>query len=476
MPRPVARLRGPEAPARRAAPRAASTWAVGQVGDVDVVAHAGAVAGRVVGAVERKRGAQARRRLERDGDQVGLGLVTLAEVALGIGAAGVEVAQRRPAQAVGRLRVGEHALDHRLGGAVGVDRREGRRLRDRLRSRDGRRPPPVEESTKARVPAASAASSSTWRARHVVRVVEQRVRHGLGYRQQRGEVEHAVEGAVLGEDARDGASRRGRRRARAAPRAPAARARRADRRTPPPCAPRAASARSAWLPMYPAPPVTSRWAIASKLSRARPVRAVVLCRPDGDRPHGAVRFPDRIAARGLDASAASPTSSSRSPAGRGLRGWLRRCVPGARCVDGFAPNRAGDRPDPRVPRRQAAWPSICPLDLRGTPFQTAVWQALLEIPYGETRSYAEIARRVGRPERGARGGRRQRRQSRRAGRPLPPRDRERRPAGRLRRRAPPQGEAARDGALPPVPGPALVTSLACGSLRAALAGPRAGTA
>jgi O-6-methylguanine DNA methyltransferase len=39
----------------------------------------------------------------------------------------------------------------------------------------------------------------------------------------------------------------------------------------------------------------------------------------------------------------------------------------------------------------------CPLDLRGTPFQVSVWQALKAIPYGETRSYAEIAQAVGRP-------------------------------------------------------------------------------
>jgi O-6-methylguanine DNA methyltransferase len=37
------------------------------------------------------------------------------------------------------------------------------------------------------------------------------------------------------------------------------------------------------------------------------------------------------------------------------------------------------------------------LDLRGTPFQLEVWSALREIPYGETRSYADIAREVGRP-------------------------------------------------------------------------------
>jgi O-6-methylguanine DNA methyltransferase len=38
-----------------------------------------------------------------------------------------------------------------------------------------------------------------------------------------------------------------------------------------------------------------------------------------------------------------------------------------------------------------------PLDLRGTDFQLACWRALLEIPYGETRTYADIARAVGKP-------------------------------------------------------------------------------
>ena len=39
-----------------------------------------------------------------------------------------------------------------------------------------------------------------------------------------------------------------------------------------------------------------------------------------------------------------------------------------------------------------------PLDLRGTDFQLACWRALLEIPYGETRSYGDIARAIGRPQ------------------------------------------------------------------------------
>jgi methylated-DNA-[protein]-cysteine S-methyltransferase len=38
-----------------------------------------------------------------------------------------------------------------------------------------------------------------------------------------------------------------------------------------------------------------------------------------------------------------------------------------------------------------------PLDLRGTDFQRKVWELLLDIPYGETCSYGDIARMLGRP-------------------------------------------------------------------------------
>lgn len=39
-----------------------------------------------------------------------------------------------------------------------------------------------------------------------------------------------------------------------------------------------------------------------------------------------------------------------------------------------------------------------PLDVQGTAFQQRVWQALREVPVGETVSYAEIARRIGAPQ------------------------------------------------------------------------------
>lgn len=38
-----------------------------------------------------------------------------------------------------------------------------------------------------------------------------------------------------------------------------------------------------------------------------------------------------------------------------------------------------------------------PIAPRGTLFQKIVWSALLDIPFAETRSYAEIARKIGRP-------------------------------------------------------------------------------
>jgi O-6-methylguanine DNA methyltransferase len=83
--------------------------------------------------------------------------------------------------------------------------------------------------------------------------------------------------------------------------------------------------------------------------------------------------------------------------GRGLAGWLKRCAPEARCVESEARNRRamrqlleyleGDREEFDLD-----------LDLRGTPFQRRVWEALREIPYGETRSYQELARAIRRPK------------------------------------------------------------------------------
>lgn len=39
-----------------------------------------------------------------------------------------------------------------------------------------------------------------------------------------------------------------------------------------------------------------------------------------------------------------------------------------------------------------------PLHLRGTPFQQQVWSALLQVPYGQTASYKDIAQAIGNPK------------------------------------------------------------------------------
>src|SRR3546814_13169004 len=49
-------------------------------------------------------------------------------------------------------------------------------------------------------------------------------------------------------------------------------------------------------------------------------------------------------------------------------------------------------------------PATLPLDVRGTAFQEAVWQALCRIPAGETRTYAELALLAGKPKAGSAAG------------------------------------------------------------------------
>jgi AraC family transcriptional regulator of adaptative response/methylated-DNA-[protein]-cysteine methyltransferase len=60
----------------------------------------------------------------------------------------------------------------------------------------------------------------------------------------------------------------------------------------------------------------------------------------------------------------------------GVGRWLRRVLAE---IDGRAPKEA------------------LPLDIRATAFQRRVWEELRRIPRGETRTYAEVARRIGRP-------------------------------------------------------------------------------
>ena len=79
--------------------------------------------------------------------------------------------------------------------------------------------------------------------------------------------------------------------------------------------------------------------------------------------------------------------------------WTRRRISVGRVIEGEAVAALGQAMDEL--RRYLAGERIqfsCPLDLHGTPFQVAVWNALYRIPYGEVRSYSEIAQVIGHPK------------------------------------------------------------------------------
>lgn len=84
-----------------------------------------------------------------------------------------------------------------------------------------------------------------------------------------------------------------------------------------------------------------------------------------------------------------------------------------------------------------------PLAPEGTPFQRAVWDALRTIPYGESRSYKQIAAQIGRPTACRAVGMANHRNPIAIGRSLPPRSRQRQHFGRLCGRAGDQGLPAR---------------------------------
>jgi epoxyqueuosine reductase len=82
--------------------------------------------------------------------------------------------------------------------------------------------------------------------------------------------------------------------------------------------------------------------------------------------------------------------------GCGMRGWLHHHSLEGRCVESDERNRpAIDQILEYLGGERTAFDLT--LDLRGTPFQRQVWLALLDIPFGERRSYREIAEAVGRP-------------------------------------------------------------------------------
>jgi methylated-DNA-[protein]-cysteine S-methyltransferase len=116
------------------------------------------------------------------------------------------------------------------------------------------------------------------------------------------------------------------------------------------------------------------------------------------------------AMEGLPASRASaaPPAWLESETG-GLRLRLTAGPAGLRSVEFSPETLLGGTPDPGHPVLVEAHRQLCayfagelrrfelPLEFVGTPFQQSVWRALLEIPYGETRSYGQLAQSIGLP-------------------------------------------------------------------------------
>jgi methylated-DNA-[protein]-cysteine S-methyltransferase len=107
----------------------------------------------------------------------------------------------------------------------------------------------------------------------------------------------------------------------------------------------------------------------------------------------------------IESSPSHPASSNRSMLRICLAVWLLRLPPrGVRSVRfGQCENRPGPMAS-SVERQLREYANgtrtsfDLPWDVEGTPFQLQVWRALFAIPYGETRSYADIARAVQKPK------------------------------------------------------------------------------
>jgi len=100
-----------------------------------------------------------------------------------------------------------------------------------------------------------------------------------------------------------------------------------------------------------------------------------------------IQIPSPIGPLLLDGTEHALQGLHMSPAAP-LPGWREAREPFSQAIEQLDQYFAGERTEFDLE-----------LDMRGTQFQNDVWNALLTIPYGETRSYGEIARQIGRPDR-----------------------------------------------------------------------------
>jgi len=110
-------------------------------------------------------------------------------------------------------------------------------------------------------------------------------------------------------------------------------------------------------------------------------------------------------ARGLMYVDIDPVASSAAIAGKGAGTAVSAAV--AAALPNFGDSEGRKTYDSEIVRPFAAQIEAylrgeldrfdMPLDLRGTPFQRDVWEALLAVPHGRTTSYSSIAETIGRP-------------------------------------------------------------------------------
>jgi len=83
--------------------------------------------------------------------------------------------------------------------------------------------------------------------------------------------------------------------------------------------------------------------------------------------------------------------------GRGFTGWAERFAPGEPIREGYEPNRAAIRQITEyLEGKREAFELT--LDIRATDFQRRVYDVLAKIPYGETRTYTDVANAIDHPK------------------------------------------------------------------------------
>jgi len=77
-----------------------------------------------------------------------------------------------------------------------------------------------------------------------------------------------------------------------------------------------------------------------------------------------------------------------------LQHWVVKHVPGGRLIhDGGKLHLYRQQVEEYLNVRRSEF--ALPLDLKGTPFQIRVWEALLKVPYGTAQTYSDIADQIG---------------------------------------------------------------------------------